>query len=136
MVATMQNGLDQRNTWKNLLIWISALGGGFLLSFLGFGLLWSGISWAVQMVLALLFFTALSYGLSRWSQGAIVPEILLVTGALPLGLLMMQFRDTSGSHLLPVLVVLSWLLGIAAGYFWGKWSQAAEARVSQDNVSS
>ena len=135
----MQTNLNQRSRWKNLLIWISALGGGFLLSFLGFGLLWSGISWAVQMVLALLFFTALSYGLSRWRQGAIVPEILLVTGALPLGLLMMQFRDTSGSHLLPVLVVLSWLLGIAAGYFWGKWSQTAqtaEARVSQDNVSS
>lgn len=135
----MENKSNQPARWKNLLIWISALGGGFLLSFLGFGLLWSGISWHVQMVLALLFFTALSYGLSRWSQGAIVPEILLVTGALPLGLLMMQFRDTSGSHLLPVLVVLSWLLGIAAGYFWGKWSQTvqtAQARVSQDNASS
>lgn len=133
---TMQNRLDQRNTWKNLLIWISALGGGFLLSFLGFGLLWSGIAWAVQMVLALLFFTALSYALSRWSQGAILPEILLVIGALPLGLLMMQFRDTSGSHLMPVLVVLSWLLGIAAGYFWGKWARQAQIAASRDNASS
>ena len=132
----MQNNLNQPNPWKGLLIALAALGGGFLLSFLGFGLLWSGISWAVQMVLALLFFTAVSYGLSRWSHGAILPELLLVIGALPLGLLMMQFRDTSGSHLLPVLVVLSWLLGIAAGYFWGKWSRGAQTGVSQDNASA
>lgn len=132
----MQNNLNQPNPWKGLLIALAALGGGFLLSFLGFGLLWSGVAWAVQMVLALLFFTALSYGLSRWSQGAILPEVLLVIGALPLGLLMMQFRDTNGSHLLPVTVVLSWLLGIAAGYLWGKWSRGAQAGVSHDNASS
>ncbi|MBX3616288.1 lysophosphatidic acid receptor [Nitrosomonas sp.] len=132
----MQNELDQRTTGKNLLIWISALGGGFLLSFLGFGLLWSGISWAVQMVLALLFFTALSYGLSYWSSGAVLPAMLLVIGAMPLGLLMMQFRDTSGSHLLPILVVLSWLFGMLAGYFWGKWARRAQIAASQERASS
>ncbi len=57
-------------------------------------------------------------------------------GAAPLGILISQFRDTNGSHLMPILVVFSWIIGILAGYYWGKLSQATESESSEDIASS
>lgn len=113
---------NHRNSWKEILITLIALVGGFLLSFLGFGLLWSGISWHIQLIMVLPFFL-LSYGLYRWSHNAIISCIFILIGAAPLGLLITRFRDTNDSHLLPILIVSDWIIGILAGFYFGKLLQ-------------
>ena len=122
---------NHRNNWKELLIILLALVGGFLLSFLGFGLLWSGITWHMQLIMVLPFFL-LSYGLYRWSNNATISCIFIIIGAAPLGLLITRFRDTNDSHLLPILIVTGWLIGIFAGYYWGKLSQKSSENPSND----
>ena len=124
---------NQRNNWKKIPILLLALAGGFLLSFLGFGLLWSGIPWHIQLIMAAPFFL-LSYGLYRWDGNAALSCIFILIGAAPLGLLIARFRDTNDSHLLPVLIVVSWLIGIFAGYFWGKLSQETTGNRSKDRA--
>ena len=120
--------------WKNALIALLALLGGFLLSFLGFGLLWSGIPWHFQLIMALPFLL-LSYAVFHWSKGNIGSCAFILIGAAPLSMLMTQFRDTNGSHLMPVLVVVSWLLGAIAGCHLGKLSRSAQSGSSQDIAS-
>ena len=119
------------SNWKNILIILFALAGGFLLSFLGFGLLWSGIPWHFQLIMAAPFLL-LSYVVFRWSKGNIGFCAFALIGAAPLGMLMTQFRDTNGSHLMPVLVVVSWLLGSIAGCYLGKLSRNGQSGSSQD----
>lgn len=111
----------QRTAWHKAGIVLLALIGGFLLSFLGFGLLWSGIPWHFQM---LMFFPFLlfTWVISRWNQGAADGCVGIILGAAPLGVLITQFRDNTDSHLLPVLIVVGWIIGIAAGYFLARIS--------------
>ncbi|WP_090721028.1 lysophosphatidic acid receptor [Nitrosomonas sp. Nm166] len=115
----MKEKSGHRSNWKKILIILLALIGGFLLSFLGLGLLWSGIPWHYQVLMFFPFFL-LSFALSRWSAGAITACIFILCGAAPLGALMVQFRDINNSHLMTSLIVLSWLIGIASGYFLAK----------------
>lgn len=105
--------------WQKAALILSALIGGLVLSFLGFGLLWSGIAWHVQMIMVIPFLM-LSYALCRWDKGTVDSCILIASGAAPIALLMTQFRDTQGSHLMSVLVTLSWFIGIISGYYCNK----------------
>lgn len=116
-----------RNYWKHLFIIFCALVSGFLLSFLGFGLLWSGISWYIQLVMVLPFLL-LSYAVYRWSKGALGICAFIALGAAPLGVLITRFSDTNDSHLMPVLVVLSWILGMLAGCYLGYLSQNTQMK--------
>lgn len=110
---------NRRSGWKTVLIALSALLGGFLLSFLTIVILWSGIPWLIQMIMFLPFLL-LSFAIFKWSNESLLLCAFIVLGAAPLGILMVQFRDTNGSHLLPVMVVLSWIIGILAGCYLGK----------------
>ena len=131
----MKEESNHRSNWKAMLIILAALIGGFLLSFLGFGLLWSGIAWHVQLIM-ILPFLLLSYGVFRWSKGSTGSCAFILIGAAPLGILISQFRDTNGSHLMPVLVVFSWIIGILAGYYWGKLSRSTQSKPSEIDTSS
>ncbi len=131
----MKEESNHRISWKAILIILVALIGGFLLSFLGFGLLWSGIPWHVQLIM-ILPFLLLSHAVFRWSKGSIGSCAFILIGTAPLGILISQFRDTNGSHLMPILVVFSWIIGIFAGYYWGKLSQTTESQSSEDIASS
>ena len=101
-----------------------ALIGGFLLSFLALVALWSGIPWIVQIAIFLPFLL-FSYTVFEWTNESWIICALILVGAMPLGILMMQFRDTNGSHLLPTLMVMSWIIGISAGCYLGKLRGAA-----------
>ncbi len=131
----MKEESNHRSNWKAVSISVAALIGGFLLSFLGFGLLWSGIAWHVQLIM-ILPFLFLSYAVFRWSNGTMMSCAFIFIGAAPLGMLIAQFRDTNGSHLMPILIVLSWIIGILAGYYWGKLSRGAQSKSSETNASS
>ncbi len=110
--------MEEKSNTHNIFIVLCALVNGFLLSFLGFGLLWSGISWYMQLVMALPFLL-LSYAVYRWSKGVLGICVFILLGAAPLGVLITRFRDTNDSHLMPTLVVLSWVLGMLAGCYLG-----------------
>ncbi len=131
----MKEESNHRSNWKAMLIILVALIGGFLLSFLGYGLLWSGIAWHFQLIM-LLPFLLLSYAVFLWSKGSTASCAFILIGAAPLGILISQFRDTNGSHLMPILVVFSWVIGILSGYYWGKLSRAAETKSAKDIASS
>lgn len=124
---------NHRSNWKEMLTILSALVGGFLLSFLGFGLLWSGIPWHIQLIMILPFFL-LSYVLYRWSNNVTMSCIFIFIGAAPLGLLITRFRDTNDSHLLPVLVVSGWIFGILAGFYFRKLTQKSPTD-SSNNIA-
>lgn len=131
----MKEESNHHSNWKAMLIILVALIGGFLLSFLGFGLLWSGIAWHVQLIM-ILPFSLLSYAIFRWSNGTMMSCAFIFIGAAPLGMLIAQFRDTNGSHLMPILVVFSWVIGILAGYYLGKLSRDIQSKSSEDIASS
>ena len=90
-----------------------ALAGGFVLSFAGVGALWIGAAWHYQ---ALMFFPflLLSFVVTRTSNGQ--TYLLAVFGALPLAVLLSMFRDSNDSHLMSMLMVLTWLVGILGGH--------------------
>jgi ABC-type proline/glycine betaine transport system permease subunit len=123
----MEEESHTRNFWHSIFIIFCALISGFLLSFIGFGLLWSGISWHIQLIMALPFLL-LSRVVYRWSKGALGICAFIVVGAAPLGVLISRFRDTNDSHLMPVLVVLSWILGVLAGCYLGYLSRSAQMK--------
>lgn len=131
----MKEVSNYRNSWKKVLTVLLALIGGFLLSFIGFGVLWSGILWHYQLMMFLPFLL-LSFVLTRWSKGRLDSCILIICGAAPLGALMTQFRDSNDSHLMPILVVVSWLIGIISGYFLVKISPDPSSKSSKDTASS
>ena len=131
----MKEESNHLSNWKAMFIILTTLIGGFLLSFLGFGLLWSGIAWHVQLIM-ILPFLLLSYGVFRWSKGSIGSCAFIFIGAAPLGILISQFRDTNGSHLMPILVVFSWIIGILAGYYLGKLSRGTQSKSSEIDASS
>ena len=111
--------------WKKIQIGFCALIGGFLLSFLGFGILLSGISWIVQTVMFLPFML-FSFVLYRWGNGSLVICACILLSIIPLGTLVTQLRDTNGSHLMPTLLVVTWIIGILAGCFLGKISRQTQ----------
>ena len=99
---------------KNTLRGVAAVAGGFGLSFLAFGLLWIGTPWHYQ---ALMFLPFLLLAFAVSFTGAQDRMFLLCAlGALPLGSVLMLFRDKNDSHLMPILMVLAWLAGILAGH--------------------
>lgn len=96
---------------------MAALIGGFTLSFLAFGLLWIGTQWPVQTLMAVPFF-GLTWLLVRGAPGSANQLLTFVLcGAGPLGLLMTKFRDKNDSHLTSILVVCSWVVGAALGWY-------------------
>jgi len=120
----------QQSGWKKAGIVLLALVGGFLLSFLGFGLLWSGIPWHFQLLMFFPFLL-LAWAISRWNDGTVDGCISILLGAAPLGILITRFRDNNDSHLMPVLMVVSWLIGVAAGYFLAKISMYSNLEPSE-----
>lgn len=93
---------------------VFALFGGFILSFLGIGALWVGLSWQYQMLMFFPFLM-LAFGIKRF--GGNVVHILI--GALPVASILVQFRDKQNSHLMPILIVITWLLGMLLGHYLG-----------------
>jgi hypothetical protein len=100
---------------KNTLRGIGAVGGGFGLSFLAFGLLWIGTPWHFQALMSVPFLL-LAFAVSYTGEDDRM-FLLCALGALPLGSVLMLFRDKNDSHLMPILMVLAWLAGIVAGHF-------------------
>lgn len=131
----MQEETTRQSYWKEVMMILMVLVSGFLLSFIGFGILWSGIAWHYQMLMFFPFLV-LSWIFSRWRKGASDACVSLFLGAAPVGILMTQFRDTNGSHLMPILVVLTWILGILGGYFLGKISLDTQSKPTNDITSS
>lgn len=102
--------------WKQPLVMGVALIGGFVLSFVGFGVLWAGTPWPYQFLMAFPFLL-LSFGLARFNSRG---PWLILAGATPVGSLLVQFRDKEDSHLLPILLVGSWVVGTLIGRYLGR----------------
>ena len=109
----------QRTNWKPMALGLSAIAGGFALSFLGFGLLWIGTPWEYQFLM-LLPFLLLAFAVTRFGRSGNQTYLLVVCGASPLGMLIPMFRDKNDSHAMSVLIVCGWAAGIVAGYFLGR----------------
>lgn len=91
----------------------------FAFSFLGFGLLWIGLPFPVQCGLSIPF-AALAVVLARQLQNGTSAAAAIFVGAGPIGSMITLFRDKNDSHLLPILVVVSWAMGAALGIWWGR----------------
>jgi len=102
-----------------MVLGFAAIAGGFVLSFLGFGLLWVGTPWEYQLLMVLPFL-ALSFAVTRIGSAGEQGCLLIVCGALPLGTVIPMFRDQNDSHAMSILIVCGWAAGIAAGYYLGK----------------
>lgn len=108
-----------------MVLGFAAIAGGFVLSFLGFGLLWVGTPWEYQLLMVLPFL-ALSFAVTRIGSAGEQDCLLIVCGALPLGTVIPMFRDQNDSHAMSILIVCGWAAGIAAGYYLGKkWKPGA-----------
>lgn len=92
----------------------AAIAGGFVLSFLGLGVLWAGAQWSYQLLMFIPFLV-LAFAISRAGGNALWTAV----GALPMAMLLVQFRDADDSHLMPILVCTTWCLGIVSGHFVG-----------------
>ena len=88
----------------------------FLNAFLGFGFVWIG-KFAGEALVAALFFV-LAFVVGRYA-GRAMAFVVVGLPALPIALLIVQFRDNDGSHLGGIAIVLAWLLGIVLGTFAG-----------------
>lgn len=89
---------------------------GAALSFLGLGVLWIGTPWPAQALMLIPFFGATA-ALRRTDPNRRDWTVPVILGAAPLGALITRFRDPSGSHLFPVLIVCAWAAGAWAGSF-------------------
>lgn len=98
---------------------VLALIGGGALSFAGLGLLWIGTPWPYQTLMSVPFFL-LAFALARTDASRGWTPLFALCGAAPIGSLIMRFRDSSGSHLFPVLIVCGWIAGTLAGLFLGR----------------
>lgn len=116
-----------RTQWKPMVLGLAAIAGGFALSFLGFGLLWVGTPWAYQLLMGLPFL-ALSFAVTRAGSPGNQGWMLIVCGAMPLGMVIPMFRDKNDSHAMSILIVCGWAAGIAAGYYLGKRGQPEPSR--------
>jgi hypothetical protein len=89
-----------------------AIVGGFLLSFAALGMLWIGQPLGNIFVVA--GYVLLAYVASHFRE----PKRAALTsavGAMPIAMMVVQFRDNVGSHLLPMVLAGSWFAGIALG---------------------
>lgn len=102
------------NNGKHGFLIVAALLGGFILSFLGLGVLWAGAPWPYQM---LMFFPFLLLALAVRRFGG--SGLYVLIGAIPVASMLVQFRDKDNSHLMPVLVVIAWGLGTLLGHYFG-----------------
>lgn len=102
--------------WKQPLVLGVALVGGFALSFVGFGILWAGTPWPYQFLMAFPFLL-LSFGIACFKSHG---PWLILAGAAPVGALLVQFRDKGDSHLMPILLVGSWVIGTLIGSYLGR----------------
>ncbi|MGQ2978663.1 MAG: hypothetical protein ACT6Q9_03100 [Polaromonas sp.] len=100
---------------KSLSVLVAA-GGGFGLSFLGLGTLWAGAAWHYQALMFFPFFV-LAFALTRLGPSGDKLFLLVICGASPLGLLLTMFRDRNDSHLMPILMVCTWLFGVLSGHW-------------------
>lgn len=110
-----------------MVLGFAAIAGGFALSFLGFGLLWAGTPWEYQLLMVLPFLV-LSFAVTRTGSAGNQAWLLIVCGALPLGMVIPMFRDKNDSHVMSVLIVCGWAAGIAAGYYLGKKGKPGPVR--------
>jgi hypothetical protein len=85
---------------------------GFGLTILAFGFLWIGQLRGMWFVYAGFAFSA--YVLSQIA-GRMTPLMSMSAGAVPLSLLMVQFRDANDSHLMSILTVVGWYAAIVLG---------------------
>jgi hypothetical protein len=93
-----------------------SVAGGLVLSFLAFGVLWIGTPWKYQALMGVPFFLLTLATAWKDEDGGKRQLALVLAGAAPLGLLIMKFRDPSGSHVKPVLIVCAWAAGAALGW--------------------
>jgi len=93
---------------------------GLGLAFLALGLLWVGVPWHLQFLVALPF--VLAGFVFKRCGGATYP---VLAGALPIGALVVQFRDKTGSHAMPVALVSAWALASLLGSLLARRAGAA-----------
>jgi hypothetical protein len=122
----------QGKSWKTLASWVFAVGGGFILSFIGLGVLWIGTPWHYQ---ALMFFPflLLSFSVTRIRNARDNVFLLVLYGAMPIGALMVMFRDKNNSHLMPILMVCTWVAGILLGHYLAGKSSRKETQAGKVN---
>ena len=85
---------------------------GFALSFIALGVLWIGTPWWAQFLMCIPFSIA-TYAITRRKADG----RLVLVGAAPIALLVIQFRDKEGSHAAPVLLVCAWTASILLGWY-------------------
>lgn len=105
------------STSKQTIALALALLASFALAFTGFGFFWVGIPGACLLLAGAYAITA--FAAARW---AALPAVLVAVGLglLPLAGIMVQFRDASGSHLLPAAILSVW----CGAALWGAWTGA------------
>lgn len=109
-----------------MLVMCMAAGAG--LSFLGVGMMWVGQPWCGVYLSAL--FAALVFACGR-CPGVRSRDAMLFagTGALPLGMLLCQFRDANDSHLMSVAFVGGWYAAMLLGAAAARRARAPDARI-------
>jgi len=120
-----------KQDWKKLFSALLAIAGGLILSFSGFGILWIGSPWHYQLLMFFPFLL-LSFVVTLMRTNAL---LFVTLGAVPLGSLIPQARDPSGSHLMPILTICAWVAGIFVGYYLGNKFLQRSKRSSEDAKS-
>jgi len=96
------------------------------LSILGLGFLWIG-KLSGEIYVALLYLL-LAYAVSHY-QGVRAALLAVLVPALPMALLIVQFRDPNDSHLGSIAIVLAWLTGMTIGAFAADRARTSLARL-------
>lgn len=102
------------DNWKQGVWSAVALVGGFALSFVGFGVLWAGAPWHYQLLMFFPFLL-LAFAITRFGGNT----LLVLLGAMPVGALLLQFRDKDNSHVMSFVVVGAWVAGTLIGHYVG-----------------
>ena len=99
--------------------YVVRVGMGFGLTFLGMGVMWIGVAFPFQLLYSLVFLFA-GFVSRRFAKDDLEAFLPIAIGALPLAALFVQFRDPSGSHLWPIVIVASWAVDLGLGVFLGR----------------
>ncbi|MBL8514007.1 MAG: hypothetical protein JNJ55_08435 [Betaproteobacteria bacterium] len=97
-----------------------ALVASFLLIFTGFGFFWVGLPGACLLLAGAYAVVAFAAARVSTMMAALVATGL---GLLPLAGIIVRFRDSSGSHLLPLAILSVW----CGAALWGAWLGAERA---------
>ena len=89
---------------------------GLTLSIVALGVLWVGTPWPYQFLMFLPFLLA-AFVTRRSGRSA----LSMLAGILPVAALFVQFRDKDDSHLMPILLVGTWVLAILLGHGLASW---------------